>query len=125
MPRYALLEHVAAPDDPTGLHYDLLLEDGSDCRTWRLSGIPPSTGDSRAATEIQRHRLSWLDAVDEEVSGGRGRVRRMAAGICEVDGDGSLRFDSGPLVGRLLFEKGICRMSVGENGFNHSGGAVP
>ena len=28
MPRFIILEHTGAPDDPAGRHYDLLLEDG-------------------------------------------------------------------------------------------------
>ena len=30
--RYSLLRHTGAPDDPSGCHYDLLLEDGETCR---------------------------------------------------------------------------------------------
>ena len=26
LPRYSLLRHIDAPDDPSGCHYDLLLE---------------------------------------------------------------------------------------------------
>ena len=40
MPRYALLRHTGAPDDPGGCHFDLLLEDGATCRTWRLADVP-------------------------------------------------------------------------------------
>jgi hypothetical protein len=110
MPRYVLLEHVAAPDDPAGLHYDLLLEDGPTCRTWRLSGIPRACGEAVGAREIARHRLAWLDTVEGEVSGGRGRIRRIAGGACEPGDDGSLRFRSGPLAGRLVFEGDACRI---------------
>ena len=35
MPRFAILEH-----DFPALHWDLLLEDGPACRTWRLSAPP-------------------------------------------------------------------------------------
>lgn len=110
MPRYALLEHVAAPDDPAGIHYDLLLEDGAACRTWRLSAIPQASGDACGAREIARHRLAWLDAVEGEVSGDRGRIRRVAGGECEPGDDGSLSFQSGPLAGRLVFEGDVCRI---------------
>jgi len=28
MPRFAILEHTGAPDDPSGRHFDLLIEAG-------------------------------------------------------------------------------------------------
>ena len=39
MHRYSLLRHTGAPDDPIGCHFDLLLEDGASCRTWRLQEV--------------------------------------------------------------------------------------
>ncbi len=103
MPRYVLLEHRNAPDDPAGLHYDLMVEDGDACRTWRLAALPPAGGDEVTATEIARHRLAWLDAVAEDVSGGRGRVRRIAAGTCSLvdSAAGTVEIHDGPFVGRL------------------------
>ena len=83
MPRFALLEHTGAPDDPAGLHYDLLLEQGPVCRTWRLAGIPESGGTDVVAIELPPHRLAWLDHVAGEVSGGRGFARRIDAGTYE------------------------------------------
>ena len=84
MPRFALLEHSGAPDDPAGLHYDLLLESGETCRTWRLAGMPVAGGPAVAAVELPRHRLAWLDHEAGEVSGGRGFARRIVAGECQV-----------------------------------------
>ena len=80
MPRFALLEHTGAPDDPAGRHYDLLLEAGDACRTWRLAEIPTPGGPPVAAVELKPHRLAWLDHVVGEVSGGRGFARRVDAG---------------------------------------------
>lgn len=80
MPRFILLEHVGAPDDPVGRHYDLLLEDGERCRTWRLASIPVAGADAVEAIPISPHRLAWLDHVDGPVSGNRGHARRIAAG---------------------------------------------
>ncbi len=84
MPRFALLEHTGAPDDPAGRHFDLLLEQGSACRTWRLMDMLQPGGPTVAALELPPHRLAWLDAEESEVSGGRGRVKRVAAGHYEV-----------------------------------------
>jgi hypothetical protein len=103
MPRFIILEHTGAPDDPTGRHYDLLLEDGPACRTWRLAALPEPGGPPVAATELPPHRLAWLDAVEEDVSGGRGSVRRIAAGECSpVDAAVvTVEFHDGPFAGRL------------------------
>ncbi len=84
MPRFVLLEHTGAPDDPAGLHYDLLLEQGPACRTWRLAGIPESGGPDVVAVELPPHRLAWLDHIAGEVSGGRGFARRIDAGLYET-----------------------------------------
>ena len=80
MPRFALLEHTAAPDDPAGRHFDLLLEAGADCRTWRLAAVPKPAGPAVAAVAIAPHRLAWLDHESGPVSGGRGFARRVDAG---------------------------------------------
>ncbi|MFM8951451.1 MAG: hypothetical protein ACKOOF_00040 [Planctomycetaceae bacterium] len=80
MPRFAILEHTGAPDDPAGRHYDLLLEAGDACRTWRLAELPVAGGPPVPAVELPPHRLAWLDHVAGEVSGGRGFARRIAAG---------------------------------------------
>ena len=84
MPRFALLEHTRAPDDPGGRHFDLLLEAGEACRTWRLLEIPQADGPPVAAIELPPHRLVWLERLEGEVSGGRGVARRVAAGSYEV-----------------------------------------
>ena len=83
MPRFILLEHVGAPDDPTGRHFDLLLEAGTSCATWRLAEIPAPGGPAVTAVEIAPHRLAWLDHVAGEVSGGRGFARRIDGGTYE------------------------------------------
>lgn len=86
MPRFVLLEHTGAPDDPAGLHYDLLLEDGPACRTWRLAGLPAPGGTDVVAIDLPPHRLAWLDHLSGEVSGGRGFARRIDAGTYEPAG---------------------------------------
>ena len=80
MPRYVLLEHTGAPDDPRGCHLDLLLEDGPTCRTWRLDQLPQLDGASLVATPLPAHRLVWLEREAAAVSGGRGWARRRAGG---------------------------------------------
>ena len=83
MPRFIVLEHTGAPDDPAGRHWDLLLEDGPACRTWRLAALPEPGGPAVAAVALPPHRLAWLDHEAGDVSGGRGFARRIDAGTCE------------------------------------------
>jgi hypothetical protein len=80
MPRFALLEHTGHPDDPSGCHYDLLLEEGRDCQTWRLADLPHPDDLPVAAQPLPPHRRDWLDTTAAEVSGGRGFARRIDAG---------------------------------------------
>jgi hypothetical protein len=95
MPRFILLEHTGAPDDPAGRHFDLLLEAGEACHTWRLSEIPSPAGPAVAAVAIAPHRLAWLDHLAGEVSGGRGFARLIDGGTyepaLEPSADGALR----------------------------------
>ena len=80
MSRFVLLEHTGHPDDPTGKHFDLLLEQVDACETWRLADIPRVEGPVVAATQLPAHRLAWLDRLEGEVSGGRGFARRVDSG---------------------------------------------
>ena len=112
--RYALLRHTDAPDDPSGCHYDLLLEDGEACRTWRLAEIPTADGTSQDANALPAHRLAWLEPRSAAVSGNRGWAERVMAGCYE----GKLPEDSshpveihlveGDLQGHLLISDGNC-----------------
>ncbi|HUQ68863.1 MAG TPA: DNA polymerase ligase N-terminal domain-containing protein [Planctomycetaceae bacterium] len=65
--RFAVLLH-----DHPFLHWDVLLQTGETCRTWRLLDSPESTGPWRAEA-IADHRLFYLDH-EGPVSGGRGHV---------------------------------------------------
>ena len=104
MRRFVLLEHTGHPDDPVGRHYDLLLEEGDACRTWRLAEIPVAGGPPVAAAPLPPHRLAWLDTPEAEVSGGRGFARRIDAGSYEADGAGPLHLAGDLLAGRLRLE---------------------
>ena len=86
MPRFVVLEHTGAPDDPAGLHYDLLVEAGDACRTWRLAALPVAGGGPVPAVELPPHRRAWLDHESGPVSGGRGFARRIDGGVCELRG---------------------------------------
>jgi hypothetical protein len=114
MPRFVLLEHVGHPDDAGGRHFDLLLEDGPACRTWKLLDVPQLGSEAVAALELPRHRLEWLDTLEAEVSGNRGVARRLDAGTFEpaaLDADSLaeaaslvLELSGARLTGRLRLE---------------------
>ena len=119
MSRFILLEHTGAADDPSGRHFDLLLEDGGACRTWRLSGIPAAGSAAVEATPIAPHRLAWLDHINGPVSGNRGHARRIDAGTftwCEsttTSGQERVRVHlaGGRCRGKLTIASGRARLS--------------
>jgi hypothetical protein len=87
MAAWVLLRHEL-PDG--SWHQDWMLEDHrvpeGPLTTFRLSpdvDWPPSRG--FAAVKLSPHRRTYLE-YEGPVSGGRGAVRRMAAGVCEVGG---------------------------------------
>ena len=119
MPRYALLRHTDAPDDPSGCHFDLLLEDDLGCRTWRLDSPPRLDGPSQTATPLPTHRLVWLEPRSAAVSGDRGWAERVMAGIYDGelpdDPDAPLQVElcDGELKGQLEICAGRCSLRRG------------
>ncbi|MEM9186332.1 MAG: hypothetical protein AAGB00_07550 [Planctomycetota bacterium] len=94
MPRYVLLRHECPDDYRDGPHWDLMLEDRASqtlC-TWSLLELPSAWrvgdlsggGAAVAAERLPDHRLRYLD-YEGGISGGRGRVERVAAGTFEGD----------------------------------------
>lgn len=83
--RYVVLHHTGWQKD----HFDLLLETSADASLagYRLSTWPPTI-----ATHVSSsapHRRIYLD-YEGPISGGRGRVRRVAGGIYERVGETAL-----------------------------------
>ena len=117
MPRYALLRHTGAPDDSSGCHFDLLLEDGTSCRTWRLADIPTVNAAKQEAVLLPAHRLIWLEPRSAAVSGERGWAERIRAGRYQgnlpTDANDSVEvtFIDGDLSGQLKIDNGYCRLS--------------
>ncbi len=83
--RWVLLEHVGAPDDLVGRHFDLLLEDGLTCRSWRLEKMPLLDGPAQKATALPPHNLDWLETPGRKVSGNRGWAKPLKAGFFRGD----------------------------------------
>lgn len=85
MPMFVLLEHETSD----GTHWDFMMEQSA-CQslaTWRLSANPFSAAGGHAAAErIADHRRAYLD-YEGEISGNRGRVRRLDRGQINVNSD--------------------------------------
>ena len=117
MPRYALLRHTGAPDDSSGCHFDLLLEDGTTCRTWRLAHIPSVNAAEQDAVLLPAHRLIWLEPRSAAVSGGRGWAERIRAGRYQgnlptnTNDPVEITLIDGGLKGHLRIAQGHCRLS--------------
>jgi DNA polymerase Ligase (LigD) len=79
MPRFVLLEHTW-----NGVHWDLMLEaaDGRALHTWAIDA-PVVPGSDLPARRLADHRTTYLQ-YEGEVSGGRGSVRRVDAGVYEL-----------------------------------------
>ena len=101
--RFAVLTH----DWPTP-HFDLLLEDGEDCETYRLLGDPAAADPASGPLPVEplaRHRAHYL-TYEGPVSGGRGRVTRWDSGTYRRDGD-ALLFKGDRLRGRYAIRGGV------------------
>ncbi len=77
MPRFVLLEHRWR-----GIHWDLMLENGTSLRTWAIDA-PVVGGIELPARSLPDHRIAYLD-YEGEISGGRGSVRRVDAGTYAI-----------------------------------------
>lgn len=100
--RFVLLEHdTRSAAEPGGrpparhVHWDLMIETAADqpLRTWRLLRDPRGGGETPAEA-LGPHRRAYL-TYEGEISGGRGRVRRVDAGesrwLSETDAE--VRFE--------------------------------
>jgi hypothetical protein len=122
MPRFVLLYHDCPPDYVRASHWDLMLEAGDVLRTGALAALPRSWGVWRertaaqfpacaavaggeeiAAVALGDHRRHYLE-FEGEVSGGRGRVVRVARGEYAIE-------EEGP---------GCCLLSLREEGVTRS-----
>jgi hypothetical protein len=77
-----------------------MLQAGDVLRTWRLSE-PPTPDHSVDAESIGNHRLMYLD-YEGEVSGGRGKVKRIAGGTFDWIVDSTNRIEISMDRGRLV-----------------------
>jgi hypothetical protein len=103
--RFALLLHSGHGPD----HYDLMVQAGEALATWRLPGDPRKlpSGQGMTCHRLADHRWAYLE-YEGEVSGGRGRVTRLAGGLCRAIDQGDvwlLEVEEGGLAGRWRLER--------------------
>ena len=116
--RWVLLEHIGDPDDLVGLHFDLLLEDGSSCRSWRLPEIPLIDGPPQKVILLPSHSLAWLETetIGKAVSGDRGWAKPVKAGFFRgqlpVGPNDPLQVElcGNQLVASLAIHRNYCRL---------------
>ncbi|WP_320666620.1 hypothetical protein [Prochlorococcus sp. MIT 1307] len=122
---WVLLEHTCAPDDPLGVHFDLLLEDKGFCRSWRLLTFPALGLPAQKVVALPPHRLAWLEIQEADLTKGRGKVRRLIGGIYlgELPDDDihpiRIRLHSNEIVGTLEIKNSLCQLfSLSESDFD-------
>ena len=83
MKKWVLLEHKVFCGDLFDIHFDFLLENGSDCLTWKILEVPSFKNGSVQIIKQPNHRLVWLSRLNYELSDNRGFVRRIDFGNLE------------------------------------------
>ena len=88
MNRWTLLKHEKTINEILEVHYDLLLENGQDCKTWKLLILPELDGLAVDIFEHSNHRLIWLTIESKLLTNNRGYVQRVDKGIFKLLGVG-------------------------------------
>tara|TARA_Y100000589_G_scaffold289547_1_gene291713 strand:- start:37 stop:402 length:366 start_codon:yes stop_codon:yes gene_type:complete len=83
MNRWTLLKHEIIKNEILDFHYDLLLENGQNCKTWKLLILPILDGPSVEIFKHSNHRLIWLSVENKLLTKNRGYVKRVDHGIFE------------------------------------------
>jgi len=91
MNKWVLLEHKVYSADSLDIHYDFLVENGTDCLTWKFLKVPSLNQVPVEIFQQPNHRLVWLSRIEHELSGNRGLVKRIDHGIFKNVSD---KFDS-------------------------------
>ena len=86
MNRWTLLKHERMNNEILDVHYDFLLENGQDCKTWKLLIFPELDGASVDIFEHSNHRLIWLTIDRKVLTNNRGYVQKVDNGIFKPQG---------------------------------------
>ena len=80
MNRWTLLRHEIMNNEILDIHYDFLLENGQECKTWKLLILPKLDGPSVEILNHSNHRLIWLTVESKFLTNNRGFVQRIDNG---------------------------------------------
>ena len=86
MNRWNLLKHERENDERYDVHYDFLIENGQDCKTWKLLNLPKLDGQSVEIFKHSNHRLIWLTIESKHLTNNRGYVHRVDNGTFKLLG---------------------------------------
>ena len=81
MNRWTLLKHEKINNKIIDIHYDFLLENGQDCKTWKLLVFPQLDSESVEILDHSNHRLIWLTIESKLLTKNRGYVQRIDNGL--------------------------------------------
>ena len=81
MNKWVLLEHKVYSSHSFDIHYDFLVENETDCLTWKFFKLPILNQASIEISKQPNHRLVWLSRLEHELSENRGSVKRIDHGI--------------------------------------------
>lgn len=79
--RFVILRHTLPPDTGRSSHWDWMFQRNDRLVTWAVEELPRQQPVS--AARLVDHRLAYLE-YEGEVSGNRGRVRRIDQGVYRV-----------------------------------------
>ncbi len=117
MNKWVLLEHRIYIKDYSEIHYDFLVENGTDCLTWKFLKLPLLDKTSVEIFKQPNHRLVWLSRTEHQLSGNRGFVKRIDHGIFKNVSDKlnpkclRLILDGELLYGLFEISSNFCRLS--------------
>ena len=86
MNRWTLLKHEIKNNEILDVHYDFLLENEQDCKTWKLPILPKLDGPSVEIFKHSNHRLIWLTIENKLLTNDRGYVQRVDNGTFKALG---------------------------------------
>ena len=117
MNKWVLLEHKVYSSNSFDIHYDFLVENGTDCLTWKFLKLPLLNQASIEIYKQPNHRLVWLSRKEHELSDNRGFVKRIDHGIFKSVSDKlspeclKLILDGELFYGLLEISGNSCRLS--------------
>ena len=117
MDKWVLLEHKVHSASSLDVHFDLLVENGIDCLTWKFFKLPLLNKASIEIFKQPNHRLVWLSRLEHKLSGNRGFVKRVDHGrfknVSDKQDSDSFRFilDGQLLYGLLEISGNSCKLS--------------